>query len=359
MAPKRKISVEAGDRSASDLSVSLNDIRPLLELCSEVSHGDMFQAIDIAALADPQSHGFISLAEYFQILQELAVALHDETVRLSARHLMPGTTGFIISNMTSCNTLLDAMKLIAKTYNVLHGGAYNRVEEREGSLLYIVDDSHFRYMMENNNYIHFTMDCVLIFLHGMLSYISSDELFPLLQKVCVKRERNSLDSRHMGFWRAPTRYQSKTYALIYDISAALLPITMKPGVSPSSKDIYRQVNHMIEARKPSVEGEYGVADKVREAIEVGVGDQNEVARHLGFSVATLRRRLLEEGAGFRELRRQALNEMARAMLAQRVHAHEVAEELGFSDFRSFNRAFRRWNGVTPHEYAVKVVREGD
>ncbi|MGD9800293.1 MAG: helix-turn-helix domain-containing protein [Parvularculaceae bacterium] len=38
---------------------------------------------------------------------------------------------------------------------------------------------------------------------------------------------------------------------------------------------------------------------------------------------------------------------------------DVAEELGFSDFRAFNRAFKAWNGVTPKAYASQVARKAD
>jgi AraC-like DNA-binding protein len=67
--------------------------------------------------------------------------------------------------------------------------------------------------------------------------------------------------------------------------------------------------------------------------------------------ATLRRRLESEGASFRDLRRDTLNEAAKRLLRRRSSVAEVAEELGFSDFRSFNRAFKAWNGVTPKAYA--------
>jgi len=353
---ERKYS-DTGENAADDFSVSLNDIRPLLELCSDVVQGDRFQNVDLAGIADPVSQGSISLTQYFHILRELSFALHDETVRLSERHLMPGTTGFIVSNLTSCKTLLDAMKLIAKTYNVLHGGAYNRVEERDGQVFYIIDDSRFHYMMDNEAYIHFTMECVLIFLHGMLSYISSDNILPYLRKVYVKRDRNTVQSRHMGFWTVPVRYQSHNYALTYDARAAHLPITIKKGVSPSSADIYRQVSHMIEERLSTAHGKGGVADRVHEAIESGLRDQGDVARHLGFSVATMRRRLREENTGFRMIRHQVLDKMAKQMLDRQVHVNEVAMELGFSDFRSFNRAFRQWNGMTPFEYVQSMTRE--
>jgi hypothetical protein len=84
----------------------------------------------------------------------------------------------------------------------------------------------------------------------------------------------------------------------------------------------------------------------------GVFEQVAIAKRLGVSVPTLRRRLQAEGQpSFRVLHDRALNRAARALLAQRHHPKEVAEELGFCDLRSFSRAFKRWNETTPAAYA--------
>lgn len=335
----------------TDLEVSLDDIGPLLDLASEAPAGGVLQRIARASRQSSGSgSGAIALTDYFRILGELSLALHDETIHLSSRHLMPGTTSYIVSNISACATLADAMKLIARSYNVLHGGSYNRVEKRDGYLLYIIDDSSFPYREANDDYIHFSLECVMILLHGMLSLVTSDALLPFLRKVHTKGHRGTPGSNHMAFWDAPVRYQSKNYTLIYDLPAARLPITLNPGAIPSHLEIYQKIISMIESRSSSSPGKISLMARVQGAIEQGIHDQHQVATQLGVSVATLKRRLREENTGFRHISHEVLNGTAKRLLSQHLHVSEVAEELGYSDFRSFTRAFKNWNGETPREY---------
>ncbi|RYD83937.1 MAG: helix-turn-helix domain-containing protein, partial [Sphingomonadales bacterium] len=74
---------------------------------------------------------------------------------------------------------------------------------------------------------------------------------------------------------------------------------------------------------------------------------------IGMSVASLRRRLAEEGLQFREVRAALLNSIAQSALKDGAAIGDVAESLGFSDGRSFARAFRQWNGVAPGDYRRK------
>jgi len=332
---------------ADALSLSLDEIAPLLEVSAGKAPDARVREIIRASRAAP---GTITLTDYFRILKELSVALHDETLHLSSRHLMPGTTGFIVSNLSSCATLVEAMKLVAKSYNLLHGGTYNRVEERPDALVYVIDDASFPYQTDNRDYIHLTMECVLIFLHGLLAFISSDDLLALLRKVYTKRPRGPMQSRHMIFWNAPVRYRSNSYTLIYDPAAARLPVFVKPGALPSLREIYDRVIDMIKARFAAAPGHYDTASRVCQALEQGLRSQPAVARQLGVSVATLRRRLNAENTDFRTLHRTTLNTMAKQLLAQNYHVGDIAEELGFSDFRSFIRAFKAWNGQTPRTW---------
>lgn len=81
----------------------------------------------------------------------------------------------------------------------------------------------------------------------------------------------------------------------------------------------------------------------------------DVARRLGLSVATARRRLHEEGVTFRAVKDDALDQLAKMWLRDRARSIEsIAEQLGYSDSHAFRRAFRRRNGLSPRGH-----RSGD
>lgn len=353
---------EGAEGPATGLTVAADDIRPLGALAHDagISLQDILSRLGISSqILDPERRHAIPLTDYFRLLEQLSIAAHDETCQLSERPLLPGTTNFVLSNLSACATLRDAMKLMAESYNILHGGRYNRAELRDGFLVYVIDDTEFPYTLGHDDaYIHFTMECVLIFLHGMLSFIVSGNLSPELKKVYSKRRARSEGSRHLAFWDVPVRYKSANYALFYDASAASLPVTFCADDLPSSQSFYNKVTEMIERRQRSSAAGRSTAGRVRDALADGVRGQAQVARRLGVSVATLRRRLREEDASFRLIRQQVLNEAAKSLLEERCHVGDVAERLGFSDFRSFTRAFKGWNGMTPRSYVETLTKQG-
>lgn len=87
--------------------------------------------------------------------------------------------------------------------------------------------------------------------------------------------------------------------------------------------------------------------KVRNLLLAGLFEQTTIAHELGMSAATLRRRLAAEGTSFREIRFQVLSSRAKELLHGNLSVAAIAQQLGFSDVRSFNRAFKSWAGKTP------------
>ncbi len=76
-----------------------------------------------------------------------------------------------------------------------------------------------------------------------------------------------------------------------------------------------------------------------------------VSSQLGWSRATLYRRLRQEGTNFRELAREVRREVAeRLLLRDELTIAQVALRLGFSDASAFSRGFKTWTGVAPAEW---------
>ena len=74
----------------------------------------------------------------------------------------------------------------------------------------------------------------------------------------------------------------------------------------------------------------------------------QVAGALQLSVRTLRRRLREDGSSFRAMCERIQVETAQRLLREQgMTVTAVAKQLGFSDARTFRRAFKRWLGQVP------------
>ncbi|GAB3089674.1 AraC family transcriptional regulator [Nocardioides zeae] len=98
----------------------------------------------------------------------------------------------------------------------------------------------------------------------------------------------------------------------------------------------------------------GLAQQVRvlAAQEVtGGAPAGVVARRLGLSERTLRRRLAAEGTSYSELLDEVRSGLAVGLLATDLSLDEVALRLGYAEASSFIHAHRRWTGRTPRQAA--------
>jgi AraC-like DNA-binding protein len=85
-----------------------------------------------------------------------------------------------------------------------------------------------------------------------------------------------------------------------------------------------------------------------------IPDMEMVARDMGMSVRSLRRRLKEEGASYKAILEEAFGTVATRLLGDSSRSiQEAAYAMGFSDPTAFHRAFKRWTGMTPKQYREK------
>jgi AraC-like DNA-binding protein len=80
----------------------------------------------------------------------------------------------------------------------------------------------------------------------------------------------------------------------------------------------------------------------------GWPDFDTLARQLGTTPATLRRRLRSEGQSFASIKDEMRSALAQSLLHESaLSVAEIACELGFTEPSAFHRAFRKWTGATP------------
>lgn len=335
------------------LAVSSKRLAPLFlqARADNIDVDALLSELDLpGGIASPDGDGAISLGDYYRIQNRLMLLMGDETAHLSSRQLLPGSTDFVLRNIAGCTTLFEVMGVIAKTYNLLHGGEYNAVYKRRHSIDYVIDDRLFPFTHGHEpEDVLFSTECLLIFLHCMLMTVTprADCAVRALQ---VRRASPGGDCGHLGYWEAPMKFGAEKYVVSFARDEAEAVIAMPPEEARSSNAVYRKILATVAGMHARREKRQSIAARVRDSVERGVLDQSAIADQLGLSVATLRRRLATENTGFRQLRREALNERAKRLLASGADVADVSERLGFSEFRAFNRAFKEWNGLTPRAY---------
>jgi AraC-like DNA-binding protein len=78
---------------------------------------------------------------------------------------------------------------------------------------------------------------------------------------------------------------------------------------------------------------------------------DQVARELGMSARSLRRRLAAEGVSYKSLVERARTRIAQRLLENpSASIQEVAYAMGFATPAAFHRAFKRWTATTPKSY---------
>lgn len=150
------------------------------------------------------------------------------------------------------------------------------------------------------------------------------------------------------FFGAPVNYECHAHRFIVEAQLMNLPV-------PSHHTLgLRRSLDLLETLSRQERTRFDLCNTVEHAAcrnlaaKVAIED---IARELNMSSRTLRRRLATEGVSFETLVENARKTLAINLLANSdVSIERVAGETGYSDVRSFRRAFRRWTGASPHEY---------
>jgi len=304
-----------------------------------------------AALAPSQYHTRLSLVDFFRIEGEVARRLDDLTAHLSERKLTYETGAFITAQMNQSTTLASALNSLAQYFNMMHGEHYNSVRITDRTVTLITDDSAFPYTMKNDPVVvHFVGESVLIKVYCLLDSLSEGLASQALRRVSLKRAPSDAVPGHLQFWTAPISFGQGNYELCFDHELAHAPMSSPRELDLSSDGVFSRVISYLKRQTPSDRAQSYQA-RVLDLIRNGLTQQDAVAYRLSISVATLRRRLEEEGTSFRDLMSGHVLEQAMMLLRKGYSVSQVGEVLNYSDVRAFNRAFKRMTGQTPAQFA--------
>ncbi len=157
--------------------------------------------------------------------------------------------------------------------------------------------------------------------------------------------RPAYAERYRVFLDFEPTFDSRTTEVEFDAALLDAPIA---GADPATAALAEQYCHERAPVAPGVNGLLAQARRVLAAPHGPPPDLEQLARMLQTSTRTLRRSLQQMNTSYSELLEESRRTRAEEWVRGTAMSFEqIAHELGFSNVRSFRRAFKRWTGDTP------------
>lgn len=178
---------------------------------------------------------------------------------------------------------------------------------------------------------------------AMCRLIYGKKLYPL--EVTFKQTKPECSDEFYAYFKSDIRFGMDKDSITF--STDILDKALS-GHNPSMTKYADQVAARYLAQLKTANIAEKVKVKIVELLPTGEANVKVVANKLYLSERSLSRRMNEADASFRDLLDETRKDMAiRYMKDQNTDLHEIPYLLGYKDYSSFFRAFKRWTGKSP------------
>ena len=329
-----------------DLSVGF--VQPLAAALAELGHDPLpllrRYGLDQARLAEAGAR--LSIPRYMHLGHAATELAGEPALGLHMGHLsrLPhaGLAGVTAAQAPTVGDAARALLRFEPLYAANYRGRSSYHEDAQGAWLRFYSISPY------NGYNRFVVESLLA---GWLAQLSDLAGSPLqAERLEVEFEAPSYAARYQALCSGTVQFAAEGNQL--RLGRASLDIA-NPRHCPST---WQHLLLLCEAEMAQRTRVRSLGERITHLLGPLLNggrepDLEEVARHLQLPTWTLRRKLAEEGTGFRELLNDTRRDLAETYIRDTELAFgEIAYLLGFASAEAFQRAFKRWTSLTPGEY---------
>ena len=309
----------------------------------DLSKLSLFEGLNLGCSAEPgSSDGQVELADFVAFLESEADLLKRSDFFWRAgenyRYEQLGDIGLAV---LSSKTLGGALRRFASYFSLLQDASEMNFEVADSyaTISYRILDPK---IWSRNCDANFTLGIVAQLIKGAVSadWRDADVIFEI--------EAPKWGHDISDYLKVHCNYGGSANMIRMPVSWLSLPIS---GPARTA-----DVENALKANLAAQQRDANVRDRVQYHIFKNIGvrnfNQNTLAKEMGMSGRTLRRKLAEVKCNFQCLVDECRTGVAALELKRRPCASltEIAFQLGYTEHSSFTRAFRRWNGRSPQQY---------
>jgi AraC-like DNA-binding protein len=224
------------------------------------------------------------------------------------------------------------------------------------SLTLTVHGNEARFRFQNNgNDIPYPIEMIVgIFLRRSRFFFGPEWT---VKRVCFAHPPLGPRATYDRICQVPISFDMPFTEVVFTRDLLALPIV---GADPHLNAILAAEADVLLAPLASPPSAPSFIDTVKRVLEQGINERDltltRLADGLGISTRTLQRRLRAAGVTHRGLVRDVRQNVATRSLSTHASLGQIARSLGYSGTGAFQRAFKRWSGMTPGQ--VRRTRVG-
>ena len=339
-------------------SVSIAFVRSAVQALDAPGCAAALAEAGIAAPLLVQDTARVPAQAFARLWLAVARLLDDEFFGLDSRRMKLGTFAMLCHALAGQATVGAALRLALRGFGLVFDDITASLHLVAGQATLQIDNRIHRGALgaAAQDARRFADETLLVMLHGLLCWLAGRRV-PLV-RVDWAHARPAHADEYRRMFAPLQRFDAPATAALFDARVLAAASTVTPA---SLKAFLRDAPQSVFLKQVLATG---LGDRARRLCRVAL-DQGEpaptlaaLARALGLSAATLRRRLDAEGAAWGLLKDDVRRDLALQLLAEgQLSVADIAARLGFEDASTFYRAFRKWTGCAPG--AWRTARHSD
>jgi AraC-like DNA-binding protein len=309
-----------------------------------IDREELFRGSHLSSSLLGDTRGRVSLADWRALVKRTMVLTGDPGLGITIASTAPDGLLQIVGQMAAAaGTMRQALRL-SERYRPLLGNLnrFDLLEEGERAYFTVVPTS------PDPEAPHFDAEMALSLLYRMSRRYARHEGEDA-QEVWFTHAAPAYAARYAEVFRCPVHFERSRNAIIFDRVYLDAPLIY---ANPALLDVLREGAERMLAEQ----GPPSLPDRVRAILrheaDLRRVSVEHVARRLKLDARSFRRQLIQADAPWSLLIDEARCRIACEELRRGdMPIRDLAERLGFSEQSAFNRAFKRWTGMTPAKYS--------
>jgi AraC-like DNA-binding protein len=324
---------------------SITVLKAIVGLLAErgVDSRPLLAELSVEPAALDEVDGRIPLDTIIRAWELGAVASRDDAFGLHFGESVPvGAFPVLDYALRACPTLGDGLARLVQYQRIVLEPTHVRLHaDDDGTWL-----SHAVAAIPSPGLRHLGEAALAVYLERARSYTGS-RLVPRVVRLSHPAPR--VVAEHRRVFGTDVEFDAASNELLFTADQTRLPIT---SADPGLRAVLDRQAMSLIAQLPQGEGlAYDIAEVIADGLPGDSPSMTTVARKLGMSARSLRRKLDAQGTSFDAIVTSVRRELAERYLKNpSLSIGEVSFLLGFSEPSAFHRAFRRWTGETPQQY---------